>query len=104
HLSGYAGSVTGTVDINTTGLSVAASQVMGSGFSVQKAEGYSGGSGWVGGEIDRHGTAVFTDSSHWANSKAFGMTHGNAPAMSGDLIANGSASFGQTEVNVAGYG
>jgi len=103
-LSGFAGSVSGTVEVNTSGMSVAASQVMGNGFSFQKAEGYSGGDGWVGGEIDRDGLTVFTDSSHWADTKAFGFTHGNAPAMSGDLIANGAASFGQTELNIAGYG
>lgn len=95
--SGFAGNAVGEIAVSTEGLSVAASQVAGSGFSLQKAEGFAGAEAYIGGSIQSNGAAVWTDSSHWAQTKASGQTFGkNTKAFDAEgAILNGSAAFSQ---------
>lgn len=100
--TGFAGSVEGKASSISQGSSVAASQVNGFGTSVQRADGFSGGTAMVGGAVNSLGSTVITNTTHFAGSNGSGSVNGNAPIQVGESIANGNASFGSTDVKANG--
>ncbi|KRC84610.1 hypothetical protein D3C87_402170 [compost metagenome] len=103
-VTGHAGTVHGTASSISTGSSVVATQVNGYGSSSQTSFGSTGGIAEVGGTFGRDGTQVVTSTRQYANSESYGQVTGNAPIMVGDSIANGGATFGQTETSASATG
>ncbi|MBD4204412.1 hypothetical protein GUH47_00030 [Xanthomonas citri pv. citri] len=94
--SGFAGSVTGSAASVSEGNAVAASVVNGYGSSFQHTDGYSTGSATIGGVVNHQGAQVVTQTTQAAQVYSVGNVTGNAPIMSGDLIANGTAGLAKT--------
>jgi hypothetical protein len=84
-ITGHAGAINGTASSISTGSSVAATQINGYGSSTQVSFGMTGGVAEVGGSFSRD-------------------VSGNAPIMVGDSIANGSATFAQTDTSASATG
>ncbi|MFD4841254.1 hypothetical protein ACFWP0_27380 [Achromobacter sp. NPDC058515] len=103
-VTGHAGTIHGTASSISTGSSVVATQVNGYGSSSQTSFGSTGGIAEVGGTFSHDGTQVVTSTRQYANSESYGNVTGNAPIMVGDSIANGGATFGQTETNATATG
>lgn len=103
-ITGHAGTINGTASSISTGSSVVATQVNGYGSSSQTSFGETGGVAQVGGTFNRDGTTVVTSTRQYATSESYGHISGNAPIMVGDSIANGGASFGNTETKATASG
>lgn len=103
-VTGHAGTINGTASSISNGSSVVATQVNGYGSSSQTSFGETGGVAQVGGTFNRDGTTVVTSTRQYATSETYGHVSGNAPIMVGDSIANGGASFGQTETKASASG
>ncbi|CAB3736594.1 MULTISPECIES: hypothetical protein [Achromobacter] len=103
-ITGHAGTINGTASSISNGSSVVATQVNGYGSSSQTSFGETGGVAQVGGTFNRDGTTVVTSTRQYATSETYGHVSGNAPIMVGDSIANGGASFGQTETKASASG
>lgn len=100
--AGFVNSAKGNAFSSAEGGSVAASQVNGIGVSAQTAKGTSGGTASVNAKLSPVSAAVGTDTTHYASSNATGMVLGNTSPNVGNVISNGSASFGQSEVGASG--
>ncbi len=100
----HSGAINGTVSSISTGSSVVATQINGYGSSSQTSFGETGGVAQAGGSFGPDGTQVFTSTRQYATSESYGSVSGNAPIMVGDSIANGGASFGQTETSASATG
>ncbi|MCY1200703.1 hypothetical protein D9M72_121430 [compost metagenome] len=103
-VTGHAGAINGTASSISTGSSAVSTQINGYGFSSQTSFGSTGGIAEVGGTFSRDGTQVVTSTRQYANSESYGHVSGNAPIMVGDSIANGGATFGQTETSASATG
>ncbi|WAI85642.1 MULTISPECIES: hypothetical protein [Achromobacter] len=103
-ITGHAGTINGTASSISNGSSVVATQVNGYGSSSQTSFGETGGVAQVGGSFNHEGTTVVTSTRQYATSETYGSVSGNAPIMVGDSIANGGATFGQTETVASAAG
>jgi len=93
----YGGTISGTASSESVGNAVAATQIMGSGLSIQGTEGYAGSSANIGGVITSSGAQVTTGVSQYAHQTSAGITVGNVAAQTPDgLIANGTGGVSQT--------
>ena len=92
-ISGYSGSIHGTVSSVSNGSSVVATQVNGYGSSTQTSFGETGGVAQASGSFSHNGIETVTSTRQYATSETYGHVSGNAPIMSGDSIANGGATF-----------
>ena len=103
-ISGYSGSIHGTVSSVSNGSSVVATQVNGYGSSTQTSFGETGGVAQASGSFSHNGIETVTSTRQYATSETYGHVSGNAPIMSGDSIANGGATFEKTDTNASATG
>ena len=101
---GYAGSVVSGVTSVSSGNAVAGTEIIGNGYSKQSTVGDSGGYSFAGGNVSNSGVSVDTSTSDYAHVKSVGASYGNAPAMSGTSIANGTGGLANTSVNATAIG
>lgn len=98
---GFAGSTTGTAKVNSNGSAVAASQVLGSGFSNQHTDAATGGTAVIGGAVNFQGAGVSTSTTQFATVNSVGATDQAALNTDG-LIQNGTLGIAQTESTAKG--
>ena len=84
-ISGYSGSIHGTVSSVSNGSSVVATQVNGYGSSTQTSFGETGGVAQASGSFSHNGIETVTSTRQYATSETYGHVSGNAPIMSGDI-------------------
>lgn len=99
---GHIGTISGTANSVSTGNSVVATQVNGTGFSTQTSFGNTGGEASVGVTFNHDSTLVVTSTRQYADSQSYGHVSGGAPVNVGNSIANGGATFESTTTDATG--